>query len=224
MQIRILHDYPKEDLPREKLIEMGAEVLTDSELLAIIIGSGSKENNVLKLSKEIIKKFPMPKLNEITLKNLTEFKGISVAKACKVIAALEIAKRSSVKNKNPHIRKASDVFDLVSSQASSWKQERFIVLLLNTRNKLIRMKTLSIGTLNSNVIHSRNIFFEAINENAAGVIICHNHPSGDPEPSNDDIDITKEIVKGGDFLGIPVLDHVIIGNNDYFSMKEKDII
>jgi DNA repair protein RadC len=222
----ILKDYPKSELPREKMIEYGVSTLSDSELLAIIIGTGNKNQDVLSLSRSIRKKYNLKELNSVTLNKIKEFKGISNAKACKLIACFELSNRiiKSKTDKLSELNYAKDVANIIIAKASTWNKEKLVVFLLNSRNKLINKKVVSVGTLNSNLIHPREIFSYAIENSAASIIISHNHPSGNLEPSSEDIIVTKELIKAGDIIGIPLLDHIIIANYNYYSMKDEGII
>ncbi len=208
------------ELPREKLIKNGPQSLSDSELVAILLEKGVKGNNVFNISKQVVKKYSLKELSELGIKKLSSIPGIGTAKACRIAASFELGKRLSLKSDfSPEITCAADVYDIMKNLKYE-NQEHFIVLFLDTRKRLIRKKTLFIGTLDSTIIHSREIFNNAIKESSSSIILVHNHPSGDPMPSQEDIIITEQIKKAGDIIGIPVLDHVIIGNNRFISLKE----
>jgi len=216
---------PKDELPREKLIEKGADSLSNSELISLILGFGCKKNNVLKLSRKLIRKYNLKELCNMDVHELMKILGIGKAKACRLIACFELAKRLTIKKiKNKTIENPNDVVNLLFPKLFGNKKEKLICLLLNSRMGLISKSVVSIGTLDSSVIHPREIFKEAITKSAAGIILVHNHPSGDSTPSEEDIEITKNLIKAGKILGIKLVDHVIISDNGYFSFKENNLL
>lgn len=220
-----IKDLAKHEMPREKLIEKGVANLKDYELMAILLRTGTKEKNVLKVSREILAKFPKKKLLELDYKNLAKIKGIGPAKACLFLAAFELTKRAlEVEDNNlPTINSAKDVVAQLQ-ELRTMKKEHFVVLYLNARSQLIHKETVSIGTLNASLIHPREVFKSAIDQLAASVILAHNHPSGSAEPSEDDLEVTKRLKEAGRILGIEVLDHVIVTKSAYLSLKEKKLI
>ncbi len=220
----ILKELSKEELPREKLIENGVESLSDSELLALLLHTGTKEENVFRMSSRIIRDVGIENFPRLSYQKMIQIKGISKAKATTIIAAFEFYSRSTkqIKNKNS-IKSAKDIFNMLSDDAKKWKQEKFVLFTLDTKNRIIRKVILFTGTVNSNLIHPRDIFREAIEDNATSIIISHNHPSGNTEPSSEDISVTKELVKSSKYIGIELLDHIIIGD-DYYSMREENLI
>ncbi len=217
---------PLEDRPREKLIKYGAKILTNSELLAIILRIGNKKENVINLANKLFNKYDIKSLSRIEISKLKKELGIGDVKACQIIACFELGRRlaSFKKHKKPVIKEAKDIAKIFIPEMSSLKKEHFKGIYLNSRKRIIKEETIFIGSLNESVIHPREIFQIALDENAAALILLHNHPSGDPKPSNFDIKITKELVKAGKLLGIKILDHIILGDNSYLSFKEKGLI
>ncbi|MCV6607726.1 MAG: DNA repair protein RadC [Campylobacterales bacterium] len=208
------------DKPREKLLIKGASGLKDYELLAILLGSGNKEKDVLKLSKEILKKFQ--DLNLSDPNKLIEVKGIGTAKACIISAALELSKRHLIRT-NIVIDSPKVIYTLLSEYKDK-KQEYFLVINLDGGNRVISKSVVTKGILNEVIIHPREVFAPAIEARSAAIIIAHNHPSGLNEPSKADIHITKQLQESGKLLGIEVLDHVIFSKTGYFSFKENSMI
>lgn len=213
------------EMPREKLIEKGVSGLRNSELMAILLRTGVEGKDVLQVSKEILQKFPTKKLLSLDFENLSKIKGIGPAKACLLLAAFELTKRAlEVEDNNlPTINSAKDAVAQLQELRTA-KKEHFVALYLNARNQLIHKEVISIGTLNASLIHPREVFKPAIENLVASIIIAHNHPSGDAEPSNDDLEVTKRLQEAGKILGIEVIDHVIVTKNAYYSFKEKSHI
>ncbi len=220
-----IHDLPKNERPRERLISRGPENLKDEELLAILLRTGSQGKSVIKLAKQVLQNYPKKKLLKLKYDDLIKIKGIGPSKALTIIAAIELVKRSLEIGEEtiPVIQSIKDVV-AQASYLRDKQREHFLVLFLNARNQLIYKKDLFIGTLNANLVHPREIFAEALRQNSASIILIHNHPSGDPEPSEDDLEITKRIVEAGKIMGIDVLDHIIITKTKVFSFKEKKLI
>jgi len=223
--IKNIHQIPKSDRPREKLFDKGSGNLKDFELLAILLGSGQKGENVLELAGNILNKYSKKGLFKLTCKELSEIKGIGLAKACIILASFELAKRT-LKIKEEISPQMISVQDVIAQAAylRVKKREHFLVLYLNGRNELISKKAMFIGTLNANLVHPRDIFAEALKQNAASVIFVHNHPSGNPDPSGTDLKVTKRLTEAGKIMGIDVLDHIIIAKNKAFSFKEQKLI
>jgi DNA repair protein RadC len=208
------------ELPRERLILNGPRTLSNSELIAILLEKGAKGNSVFQISKKLAETYSLKELSELGINSLSKIHGIGSAKACRISAAFELGKRLSLTPElSTEITCAEDVYNLMKNLKYE-NQENFVVLFLDTRKKLIRKKILFIGTLDSTIVHPREIFNYAVKESSSSIILVHNHPSGDPMPSQEDILITKQIRKAGDIIGIPVLDHVIIGNNKFISLKD----
>lgn len=220
-KIRIL-DMQKEERPRERLINCGAASLSDSELLAIILRTGSKQENVINLAQRILSQYNLKQLSQINTAQLMKIHGIKESKAAQIAACFEIARRLEVfsEDAKPKIASPEDVYKRIYPKLREQKKEMFIELCLDTKNQIIKEDTISIGSLNANIVHPREVFKVALAESAAHIIVAHNHPSGDPTPSREDIEITKKLIEAGKIIGIDVLDHVIIGDKRHFSMKE----
>lgn len=214
-----IKDLPKHEMPREKLIEKGVENLRDSELMAILLRTGIEGKNVLKVSEEILGKFPKKKLLSLDFKKLSEIKGIGPGKACLLLAAFELTKRAlEVEDNNlPTINSAKDAVAQLQELRTA-KKEHFVVLYLNARNQLIHKETISIGTLNASLVHPREVFHPAIEHLAASIIVAHNHPSGGTEPSEADIMLTRRLADAGKLLGIEMIDHIIVSKDSYLAI------
>lgn len=217
-----IHDMQKEERPRERLIKNGASALSDSELLAIILRTGSRQENIITLCQRLLKEYNLKQLSQINLNQLMKIHGIKESKASQIAACFEIARRleSFNEGEKPKINSPEDVYRRIYPMMREQKKEIFIELCLDTKNQIIKEGTISIGSLNANIVHPREVFKMALAESAAHIIVAHNHPSGDPTPSKEDIEITKKLVETGNIMGITVLDHVIIGDGRHFSMKE----
>ena len=219
-----LQDVPKRERPRERLLQYGPTQLSNHELIALLLGSGTKKESVLDLSKRVLMHFEGLKLlRNATIEELTAIKGIGPAKGVIILAALELGGRLNRYKPSERyvIRSPEDGADYVMEEMRTLNQEHFIALFLNTKNQIIHSQTIFISTLNSSVVHPREIFREAVRRSSASIIVAHNHPSGDPSPSPEDINVTKRLVKAGKIMGIEVLDHLIIGDNKFVSLKEK---
>jgi len=220
-----IKDIPKAERPREKLIQKGPENLKDEELLAILIGTGIEGKSVLEIAKQILRKYSKKRLLKMKYEELSKIKGIGPAKACIILASQELVKRAlKIEDSGlPIVQTVNDVA-LQVGYIRDKSREHFIAIYLNARNELIFRKHIFIGTLNASLVHPREIFKEALEHNAASVILVHNHPSGDPTPSEDDLEITKRIVEAGKIMGIDILDHIIISKNKILSFKSKGLI
>ena len=210
------------DLPREKLAKSGISALRDEELLAIVLRTGYKGKNGLQLAKEILKKYSADEFIHIPLSKLKQIKGIGTSKASIIAAASELVKRGLDKN-IVSIKKPIEILPLVFDIKDK-KKEYFVVFYLNARNEVLKKDVVSVGTLNASLVHPREVFYPAIKHSAARVILVHNHPSGNPTPSEDDIKLTKRLIYAGEILGIEILDHIVVSKNDFFSMKAKELI
>ncbi len=221
-----INEIPSGERPREKLLFYGAHCLSNEELLAIILRTGNKDSNVVELSYRIIHSVGgLNGLFKASAKELMELKGVKEAKATQILAMCELYKRFKVSELTQiKISKPSDVAKLVLDELRMLRQEVLILINLDTKNKVISKKEIFKGGLNSSLVHPREIFKEAVKDSAASIIICHNHPSGDPTPSKDDINITTRLKECGKMMGIELLDHLIIGDNRFISLKEKDIL
>src|SRR3989344_492793 len=220
-----IKDLPKSDRPREKLIAKGVENLKDSELLAILLRTGTIGKNVIEIASQILSKHSKKRLLQMTYQDLSKISGIDSAKATTLLAAFELSKRAlEVNDTNlPVISTPKDVVAQLTDLRHN-KKEHFIALYLNARNQLVHKETISMGTLNANLVHPREVFEPALKHSVAGIMVAHNHPSSDPKPSEDDLEITKRLVEAGKMMGVELLDHVIIATNNHFSFKEEELI
>lgn len=217
-----IEDIPAGDRPSSRLISNGASSLSNAELLSIILKSGSVAENAINLSQRVLSQFDLRQLSAIDAPQIMKIHGIKSGKAAQIVACFELARRlekfdSLSKHK---INSPEDVYRRLYPTMRESKREHFVELCLDTKNQVIREDTISIGSLNANIVHPREVFRTALIASAAHIIVAHNHPSGDPTPSREDIDITKKLVETGKIMGIDVLDHVIIGDGRHFSMKE----
>lgn len=230
MKVYTLRDIPINERPRERLIKYGVESLSLQELLSLIFGRGVRGESVISISQKLISAFgSLNQLSEATVEELKKIRGLGLAKACQLRACFEISKRlakeeSLNKHKSIIVRSPKDIFPVLKEKIINFHKEYFIVASLDNRNKVINVDIVSIGTLNSSLIHPRETFEVAIKNHAAGIIICHNHPSGELEPSKDDLVVTKNLVEAGKLLNIEVADHLIITKDNYYSFKENNII
>jgi DNA repair protein RadC len=222
-----VRDLPREERPRERLQKFGPEALSGQELLALVIGRGIPKKSVMSIAQELLTRFGNVKaISQATIEELSQIKGIGIAKAAQIKACFELGKREELEPelKNFDIKNPESVVKAIRAGIKDKAKEHFKLILLNPRNRIIGISTISIGTLNASLVHPREVFKDAIVHSAASVVLAHNHPSGDPEPSEDDIKITKKLVDSGKILGIEVLDHIIIAKNRFFSFKEKGLI
>lgn len=210
-----IKDRPKIDRPREKLEKYGVERLKDVELLAILLRSGIKDMNVIKLSQKILRDFKDEKILDADIKDLQKISGLGLAKACEIVACFELGKRKLKDKKTNILLTPKDIWEALADIRGS-KKEHFVAFYLNARNQEIKREIISIGTVSASLVHPREVFEGAIKNNASSIILAHNHPSGDTEPSQDDIEITKKLVHAGKILDIKVIDHVIVTNNKFF--------
>jgi len=220
-------DWPKDERPRERLIRYGADSLSDAQLLAIILRTGGGGKGVLALAMELLDKFRgLREIECASLSDLSDVKGLGTAKIAQLKAAFTLGKRlmSESLEGNAAFSSSRMVHAHFAPRFKNLKKEVFLSLLLDTKNRLIKEVKVSEGTLTNSLIHPREAFKEAIRESAASVLFVHNHPSGDPEPSRDDIAVTERLKATGDIVGISVLDHVIIGDGKYVSLREKGIV
>lgn len=217
-----MKDIAKIDRPREKLEKYGAAKLANAELLAVLLGSGIRGLNVVELSRKIVKLIAKNGAEKIKLEDLLKEKSLGKAKALQIIAALELGKRMN-SDKKPEILAPEDIWKLCGDFRGS-KKEHFAVFYLDTMNTLIERQIISIGTLNASLVHPREVFEPAVSLHAAGIIAVHNHPSGNIEPSQDDLAITKRLTDAGKILGIILTDHIILTANDFISFKNKGMI
>lgn len=213
-----IQDLPEHDRPREKLKKKGAQALSDVELMAIIVGSGTKSMDVMTLASQLLKVLdgagPAPSLHR-----LCEVPGVGSAKACLVVAALEFARRR-IRPRGVKIAFPPDVYPLIRHVADR-HQEHFLSVSLNGANEVIAVRTVSVGLVNRALVHPREVYADPITDRASAVIVAHNHPSGNLAPSQDDLDVTRQLQEAGKIIGIRLLDHLIFDQNNYYSLLEK---
>ncbi len=222
----LIRDLAAEDRPRERLVQVGAQAVSTGELLAIILRTGARGESVLRLAERLLVEFgSLPGLSRASVTELTRVHGIGEAKAVEIKAALEIGRRlvSSAPEERPRVTSPADAANLLKSEMMFLEQEHLRVVLLDTRNRVLRMPTIYVGSLNASVVRIGELFRAAIRENAAALIVAHNHPSGDPSPSPEDIRVTRQIVEAGKLLDIDVLDHIVIGRPSFVSLKERGL-
>ncbi|AKB11929.1 DNA replication and repair protein RadC [Methanosarcina thermophila] len=224
-KIRI-RDIPEEERPRERLIRNGPESLSNAELLGVILRTGSREENAVSLANQILSKYNIKQLSLTNVSTLTQVHGVGKAKAAQIAAVFELARRleTFVEEPKRKICSPKDVYVLMYPKMREQKKEKFITLCLDTKNQVLKEEVVSIGSLNASIVHPREVFKSALMESSASVIIVHNHPSGDPSPSREDIMVTEKLVEGGKLLGIDVLDHIIIGDGRYVSLKDEGFV
>jgi DNA repair protein RadC len=220
---KTIKDLPKVERPREKLIQYGPEKLSNSELLAILLRSGKKGENVIELANKILKRFSKDELPSLTFNDLKDYPGLGPAKACEIIACFELGKRLLKDKKAEIYLKPKEIWEELKDLRDH-KKEHFVIFYLDSRNQEIKREIISVGSLNANLVHPREVFEPAVRNLAAQILLAHNHPSGDPEPSEDDLEITKRLVEAGKIMGIEIVDHVIVVKNGFLSFKEKNLI
>jgi len=222
-----IHDLPTSERPRERLQKFGVEALSAQEILALILGRGIAGESVIVTAQRLLSQFGnLRGIATASTEELSQVKGIGTAKASQIKAAFELANRLedySAAGDKPLVKTPDDVVSVVRSRLRGKKKEHFLALLLDTRSQLIKVSEISIGSLDTSIVHPREVFKEAISASAASVIFVHNHPSGDPEASEDDIELTKRLAKAGEIVGIDVLDHIIIGDKKYISLKREGL-
>jgi DNA repair protein RadC len=221
-----IHDLPKDERPRERLVKFGEQALSAQELLQLILGRGVAGESVAVTAQKLLAQFgSLQKLAEASIEELSSIKGIGLAKAAQIKAAFEISRRLSTQvpsYKSKELTDPEKVYRLIKSKLKDYHKEHFYIIALNSRGHSIT--EVSVGSLNASIVHPREVFSEAIKNKAASVIFAHNHPSGDPEPSEDDLLLTKKLVESGKILGIEVFDHIIVAKDSFFSFKNKGII
>ncbi|MGN7177268.1 hypothetical protein BK139_05440 [Paenibacillus sp. FSL R5-0490] len=220
----LIKDFPQDERPRERFVQNGPESLSNHELIAILLRTGTKDESVLQLANRLLTQFEgLRLLKDASLDEITAIKGIGSAKAIQLLAAVEIGRRISKLTYDDRyiIRSPEDGANYVMHEMRFLSQEHFVCLYLNTKNQVLHKQTIFIGSLNASIVHPREVFKEAFRRSAASIICIHNHPSGDPTPSREDIEVTKRLAESGKIIGIDVLDHLIIGENKFVSLKEK---
>ena len=226
MHIKSIKEIPVDDRPREKMANKGATALTDAELVAILLRTGTAEKSALDIASEMTADGGLYKrLASVTrLNELTNVKGLGQAKAATVLAALEIGRRiaSAKPVEKIHLSCPQDVAEFLMPRLRYAVKEQFIVILLNGKNKVIGTEVISEGSLSSSIVHPREVYASALLNHAAAIMVAHNHPSGDPKPSDEDREITSLLVRSGKVLGIPLVDHIVIGDGTYYSFQENE--
>ena len=221
-----MKEYPEQDRPRERMEMLGASQLSDRELLAILLATGSREYSALELADQILRKQQgLQNLQDLSLDELMQQKGIGIAKASTIAAAVELGKRiwASASEYRPVISCSADAAKILTGRFRGLDREHFMVMLLNQKKALISVETISIGTLNASLAHPREVFKQAIKRSASALILVHNHPSGFCEPSEQDLLVTERLKEVGQIIGIDVIDHIIIGEDTYYSFCENQI-
>jgi len=222
-----IKDLPQNERPQERLLRYGPQALSNCELLAVILRTGNREENIISICNRIIAE--SGGLNGVlraSFKDFINIKGIGNTKAAQLLAVIELSKRFKTFKSGLEYKvlKPEDAANYVMEEMKILYKEHFKIIILNTKKIIISVEEISVGTLNSSMVHPREVFIEAIKKSADSIIVCHNHPSGDPTPSKEDIDVTLRLKECGKLLGIEVLDHIIIGDGTYVSLKEKSII
>lgn len=223
-RVILLRDVPREDRPRERMMVDGAEALSDAELLAILLRTGTRNESAVHLANRILRECGgLRNLVDMSISELTRIRGVGPAKAAQLRAGIELGRRLARRaaSDRPAIRKPEDAAKLVMEDLRSELQEHFVCLFLNTKNQVLARETLFVGTLNASLVHPREVFRAAIKRGCASIICIHNHPSGDPTPSPEDISLTRRLHEAGSLIGIDVLDHIIIGDGRFVSLKEQ---
>ncbi|MBE4908144.1 DNA repair protein RadC [Bacillus luteolus] len=223
----LIRDFPHDERPRERLLSEGSSNLSNQELLAILLRTGTKKESVLQLSNRLLNHFEgLRLLKDATVEEITAIKGIGQVKAVQIMASIELGRRiGRLQYEDRYvIRSPEDGAKYVMDDMRFLSQEHFVCLYLNTKNQVLHRQTIFIGSLNASIVHPREVYKEAFRRSAASIICIHNHPSGDPAPSREDIEVTKRLAECGKILGIELLDHLIIGEHKYVSLKEKGYV
>ncbi|WP_281364142.1 RadC family protein [Thermoactinomyces mirandus] len=223
----MIKDVPEEERPRERMLRFGPEHLSNAELLALLLRTGSTGESVMLLAQRVLSKIGgLKALTQVSLKELMEIHGIGPAKAVQIMAGVELGQRISrlLPEERYAIRSPQDAARFVMEELRFQKQEHFVCLFLNTKYQVIGKQCIFKGSLNASVVHPREIFHEAIRNSAAAIICVHNHPSGDPTPSPEDLEVTERLIEAGRLLGIELIDHLIIGDQSYMSMREHGMV
>jgi DNA repair protein RadC len=220
----MLRDLPHEERPRERMMHYGAESLSQAELLAILLRTGAQSESAIHIAQRLLGMTGgLRGLADLSIEELTTIKGIGPAKAVQLKAGIELGRRmaNSRLTEPVIIRSPQDAAEILTEQLRYLHKEHFICLFLNTKNHVIAQETLSMGSLNASIVHPREVFRAAMKCSSAAIICAHNHPSGDPTPSPEDISLTSRLMQAGEIVGIDVLDHLVIGDSSYVSLKEK---
>jgi DNA repair protein RadC len=222
----MMKDLPLHQRPRERLLSHGAEALSNAELLSAILGFGTRKESVLDLSSRILSEYSLERLSNARVRELKMIAGLSSAKACGILAALELGKRAACERsaEGRAIESPEDLVKLLLPRMRNLRREFLRGIYLDSKKRLLGNEVISVGGLNTNNVHPREVFAPAVRDSAAALVLVHNHPSGDPAPSKDDLKVTRKLTEAGRMLGIEVLDHIIIGRNTYMSMREEGLI
>jgi DNA repair protein RadC len=222
-----IRDLPSSDRPRERLQRLGAENLSAPELIAIILGRGIKNESVTKTAQRLLEKFgTLQGIANATIEELSDIRGIGLAKSCQLKAAFELANRwekSSAGKSKPVVKTPEEAYTELKGKSRDQKKEHFWAILLDIRNHVIKTVEISVGSLDTSIVHPRELFKEAIAASASTVIVAHNHPSGNPEASQDDIKLTRRLTEAGAIVGIEIVDHIILGDGRFISMKREGL-
>lgn len=221
-----IREIPVDDRPRERLISYGADSLSLAELLAVLLRTGTEKYSAIGLAEHLLANFEGVRgVANATIEEMSQVHGIGPAKAAQIKAAIEFGRRliAASPEERPKIRSPRDVYNLLGPTLRDEKREHFIALLLDTKNGVMRSRTVSVGDLSSSIVHPREVFVEAIRHGAASLIVAHNHPSGDPNPSPEDIAVTRRLAEAGELLGIELLDHIVLGDERWVSLKERGV-
>jgi len=218
-----IKDLPRVDRPREKLEKYGPEKLSNSELLAVLLRTGGKGLNVVEMSRKILGKFSGSGLAKANFKELKNTFGLGAAKACEIVACFELGRRFLQNKKSRIYLTPKDVWNELKDIRDN-KKEHFVIFFLDARNQEIKREIISVGLLNANLVHPREVFEPAVRHLAAQIILAHNHPAGDPMPSKEDSEITKQLVEAGKLLGIEIKDHVIVSKTNFFSFADHKLL
>ena len=222
-----IKEMPEDQRPRERLIRLGSSSLSSAEILAIILRTGTDKETSLELAQKVLaQNGGLHYLAEASVEELGKIRGIGPAKGAQIKAAIELGRRlvASEAVDRPTIKSPDDVVNLVAEEMRYLDREHFKTVLLNTKNHVLELYLVSVGSLNASLVHPRELFKRAVVKSAAGIILVHNHPSGDPEPSAEDKEITMRIIEAGEIIGIDVLDHIVIGDGKYVSLRQRGLM
>jgi len=223
----LIKELPYDERPRERMLDLGAGKLSNTELLAILLGTGTRSESAMRLAEKIISKEEegLHFLGSTIPQELSVIPGIGVAKSCQIVAAIELGKRMAAKpkNKRGHVETPEDIASVFMEDMRYLKKESFKILILNTKNEIVSIESISTGNINSSIVDPREVFNPAIRRSAACIALIHNHPSGNPEPSDADVKVTERLKKAGELLDIKVIDHIVIGDGTFVSLKRKKL-
>ena len=221
-----IKNVPESERPRERLLSRGVSSLSAIELITVILGNGVQGNSVMDLSAKLFSKFgDLSSIGKLSVEEIIAIKGIGIAKACQIVAVFEIARRFSSGSflKRHELNSTKAVYNFIKPYITSRQKEHFIVVCLDSRRRFLGVDNISIGTINQSIVHPREVFKPAINRNASFVVLVHNHPSGDVNPSLDDLTTTERLVDAARMIGIPIVDHVIVSDDGYLSLRDNSL-